>query len=230
MIENELLAALPKDERKSLLPELERVPLNLGDVLHEPQESVEYIYFPNSGVVSSLTVLGERLNIEVGTVGREGMIGLPVFLGVNKTLTRAIVQAPGEALRLETEKFTKASAKDTHFHDVLHRYTYTQLSQISCSVACIRFHRVEQRLARWLLRMRDHVQEDKFQLTQEFLSAMVGAQRPHISTAAGKLQKAGLISYRRGNISIIDGDGLEAASCNCYGIIKKNYGCNEAAK
>ena len=226
MIENQLLALLPDAEREGLFPNLEPVPLNLGDVLHEPQDSIEHVYFPNTGVVSMLTVLRERASIEVGTIGKEGMVGLPIFLGVNRMLNRAVVQVPGEAMRLSVEVFKDATNRDGSFHNLLHRYSYTQLSQMSCSVACIRFHGVEQRLARWLLRMRDHVQEDEFQLTQEFLSLLVGAQRPHVTTAAGKLQKAGLIRYHRGHIAILDGQGLETASCDCYSIIKKNSdGC-----
>ncbi len=222
-IANILLASLPRKERDALLPELERVALELGHVIHEPQDSVRHVYFPNSGVVSMVTILDDRSVIEVGTVGNDGMIGLPIFLGVNRMITRAVVQVPGEAMRMTAGAFKEAARQGTSLHDLLHIYTYTLISKVSCSIACIRYHGVEKRLARWLLRIRDHVQEDEFRLTQQFLSLMVGAKRPHITTAAGKLQKAGLISYHRGAISVLDRDGLQTAACDCYQIIKKNF-------
>lgn len=223
---NILLASLPRKERNTLFAKLERVALELGDVLHEPKDSVRHVYFPNSGVVSMLTILDDRSVIEVGTVGNDGMVGIPVFLGVNRMITRAVVQVSGEAMRMTVREFEEAAGQGTSLHDLLHTYTYTLLSQVACSVACIRYHGVEKRLARWLLRIRDHVQRDEFRLTQKFIALMVGAKRPHITTAAGKLQKAGLISYRRGEIAVLDRDGLQTASCDCYRIIKKNFdGC-----
>jgi CRP-like cAMP-binding protein len=223
MSENQLLAALPRDERERLMNQMERVHLNQGTILHEPNEPCQHVYFPNSGVISMLSCLEDDCNIEVGTVGNEGMVGTSVFLGVNKTYNRAIVQVTGEAMRMRVEDFEKATAQDGSFHRLLHLYTYTLLSQVSCSIVCNRFHETEKRLARWLLRIRDHVGADRFYLTQAFISKMVGTPRPHITTAAGKLQKAGLISYRRGNIAILDGQGLEKASCSCYHTVKDYY-------
>jgi CRP-like cAMP-binding protein len=223
VIENQLLAALSDEERERFLPTVERVSLTLGEVLYEPEEAIHHVYFPNSGVVSMLTILGENASVEVSTVGKEGVVGVPLFLGVNLMLNRAVVQVPGEAMSIEAEAFVDAAKHSGMFHRLLHLYTYTLLSQMSYSVACIRFHNVEKRLARWLLQIQDHVQVDEFQLTQGFIARMVGAKRPHVTTAAGNLQKAGLIRYYRGKIAVLDRDGLKTAACDCYRIIKKSF-------
>jgi CRP-like cAMP-binding protein len=222
MSENRILAALPRSERESLLKQTERVPLHQGDVLHEPGAATRFVYFPTGGVVSMLGCVDD-CSIEVGTVGKEGVVGAAVFLGVNKMYNLAIVQVAGEAIRMKVEAFQKAAAPDNSLHALLHLYTYTLLCQAAYSIACNRFHGTERRLARWLLRIRDHVGAENFYLTQEFLSKMVGTPRPHITTAAGKLQKAGLIRYWRGDIDILDGDGLEKASCHCYRAIRDYY-------
>ncbi|MFL6277608.1 MAG: Crp/Fnr family transcriptional regulator [Blastocatellia bacterium] len=222
MSENQILAALPPRERTSLLKQTERVPLNQGDVLHKPEQATRFVYFPTAGVVSMLGCIDDR-SIEVGTVGNEGIAGAAVFLGINKMYNLAIVQVAGEAMRIRVKDFQKAAAQDNVLHGLLHLYTYTLLCQATYSIACNRFHDTERRLARWLLRIRDHVGAGNFYLTQEFLSKMVGTPRPHITTAAGNLQKAGLIRYYRGDIDILDGDGLEKVSCHCYRTIKDYY-------
>lgn len=226
MNENRIIAAIPDDEQRRLRPHLEHMTLNLGDVLHEPGDSLPYIYFPIKGVVSLLTTVEERESIEVGTVGPEGMVGVPVFLGVNRMLTRAIAQIPGEALRMGVEAFKEAAHRNVTFHQLLHQYSYAQLSQMAQTIACNRYHNNEKRLARWLLRIRDHLQSNSFYLPQEFIAAMLGIKRPHITVAAGKLQRAGLISYHRGAITICDRRGLKRVACECYGAIKQGYdGC-----
>jgi CRP-like cAMP-binding protein len=224
--ENRLLAALPRGERKAVEANMERVPLAFGEVVHEPDRSLRHVYFPVGGIVSILSVLCGPASIEVGTIGKEGMVGLPVFLGVNVSYTRAVVQVRGEALRMEAKVFEAAVRESRSLQRLLHLYTYALLSQMACIIACNRFHATEKRLSRWLLRIQDQVGSGEFRLTHEFIARMVGAQRPHISTAAGGLQAAGLISYRRGEIKILDRQGLEKASCTCYHNIK-NYadGC-----
>ena len=218
--QNHLLAALPRGDRKAIEANLERVPLAVGEVIHEPDRSLRYVYFPIGGVVSILSVLCGPASIEVGTIGKEGMVGLPVFLGVNVSYTRAVVQVRGEALRMRAKVFEAAARESGPLQRLLHLYTYALLSQMACIIACNRFHATEKRLARWLLRIQDHIGSDEFRLTHEFIARMVGAQRPHISTAASGLQAAGLIRYRRGEIKILNRHGLEQASCTCYHSIK----------
>jgi CRP-like cAMP-binding protein len=216
VIANQLLAALPADGRERLLPELEPVPLAVGDVLYNPGDHIRHVYFPNHGVVSIINTLGGHLSIEVGMVGREGMVGIPVFLGVNAAINQAVVQVPGDAVRVTADAFKEAVGRDGPFHDLLHLYTYALLTQMSLSIACNRFHNVEKRFARWLLVIHDRVDSDEFLLTQEYISRMLGAHRPHVTTAARALQKAGLIRYERGKLNILDRQGLERTSCGCY--------------
>ena len=223
MIANQLLAALPAEELERLLPDLEHIPLTIGDVLYTPDDPIRYVYFPNNGVVSILNTLGERLSIEVGMVGKEGLVGIPIFLGVDMAINQAVVQVPGDAMRMVADTFRDAVKRDGPLHDLLHLYTYALLTQMSLSIACNRFHNVEKRFSRWLLVIHDRLDSDEFLLTQEYISRMLGAQRPHVTTAAGALQKAGLISYRRGRIAILDRDGLEKSSCGCYRNGKENF-------
>ncbi|MCA1850180.1 MAG: Crp/Fnr family transcriptional regulator [Acidobacteria bacterium] len=216
VITNQLLAALPARERKRLLPILEPVPLTVGDVLYNPDDAIRHVYFPNRGVVSIINTLGSHLSIEVGMVGREGMVGIPVFLGVSAAINQAVVQVPGDAVRMSARAFKEEAKRDGPFHDLLHLYTHALLTQMSLSIACNRFHNVEKRFARWLLVIHDRVDSDEFVLTQEYIARMLGAHRPHVTTAARTLQGAGLISYNRGKLAILNRRGLEKASCACY--------------
>ena len=184
MSENHLLAALSIKERERLLPKLERVPLPLGDVIYEADERIRHVYFPTSGVVSVLCTTDDGASIEAATVGPEGMAGIPVFLGVDVSPNRALVQIAGEALRMEAEVFRELADRNSRFHSLLHLYTYALMNQMSLSVACNRFHNVEKRFARWLLVIHDRVDSDEFLLTQEYISRMLGAHRPHVTTAA----------------------------------------------
>lgn len=224
MIENRLLAALPGEEKGRLLPDLERVSLNVRGILYDLDDPIRYVYFPNSGVISILTVVDDGLTIEAGTVGREGVVGIPVFLGIDTSINRAVVQVAGEAMRMKAEAFKEAARRSGLFHDLLQLYTYALLTQISLSVACNRFHGVEKRLARWLLMMNDRAGVDEFQLTQEFIARMLGARRPHVTTAARNLQNGGLIRNGRGKIAILNRQGLERVSCDCYISCKKRCG------
>jgi CRP-like cAMP-binding protein len=214
--ENHLLTALPVEERERLLPHLERVSLSLGDVLYETGEPIRHVYFPTSGVVSLLCTLDDGASIEVGTGGLEGLAGVPVFLGADASPNRALVQVAGEAMRMKSEVFRELAEQHGRLHDLLHLYTYALMTQMSLSVACNRFHSVEKRLARWLLMMHDRALVDEFQFTQELISRMIGTRRPHVSTAIGSLHNAGLIRNGRGNIHILDRQGLMNIACECY--------------
>jgi CRP-like cAMP-binding protein len=224
LVGNRLLAALPRSEQKQLLPKLERVPLAIGDILYEPDEPIRYTYFPYQGVVSILTLLEGRSSIEVGTVGNEGVAGITIFLGVDASPNRAVVQVPGEAMKMKASDFKAAVKKDgSQFRKLVQLYAYVLLTQMSLSVACNRFHNVERRLARWLLAIQDRVQSNEFLLTQEYIAQMLGAHRPHVTKAVGNLQSGGLIRFSRGKIIIVNRRGLEKVCCDCYHIAKSRF-------
>ena len=217
---NRLLAALPRKDYHRLLAGLEPVTLNYGEVLYEPGEPIRHVYFPNDCIVSLLTTVEGHQALEVGLVGREGMVGISLALGVDVSSVRALVQGTGTALRMNAARFRKELRKSQPFRSELHRFIHAKLAQARQNAACNRFHVVEARLARWLLMTRDRVRTDQFLLTHEFLADMLGVRRVGVSTAAGALQKRKLISYSRGKIRILDRKGLEAASCGCYEIVK----------
>ncbi|MBA2501928.1 MAG: Crp/Fnr family transcriptional regulator [Pyrinomonadaceae bacterium] len=217
---NRLLAALPKKEYQRLLPQLEHVPLTFGDILYESGERIRHVYFPNDSIVSLLSAVEDRELLEVGIVGNEGMAGISVFMGVDTSLNQAIVQGTGTAMRMKATTLRKEVDDLESLHRLLNRYTHSLLTQISQSATCNRFHKVNARLARWLLMKRDRLGADEFRLTQEFMSKMLGVRREGVSVAAGALQRSKLINYSRGIITILDRAGLEAVSCKCYKIIK----------
>ena len=223
MSENQLLAALSVEGRKRLRPSLRRVPLTLGDVVYEADERIRHVYFPASGVISLLCITDDGASIEAGTIGMEGMAGIPVFLGVDSSPNRAVVQVAGEAMRMEAEAFREVAGRSGRFHDFLHLYTFALMTQMSLSVACNRFHSVEKRLARWLLMMQDRAQVDEFCFTQELISQMIGTHRPHVSTAVNSLHNAGLIHNGRGRIGILDRKGLVKIACECYLAAKRKF-------
>jgi CRP-like cAMP-binding protein len=217
---NRLLATLPKNEYKRLLPKLKTVNLVLGEALYESGEAIKYIYFPNDSIISLISELSETSGLEVGMVGIEGMAGLPVFMGVSSSSTRALVQGAGTAMRMSSAAVRKEASRLGSLHRLLHRYSHSLLTQVSQSSACNRFHLVNARLARWLLMTNDRLGVEEFPLTQEFLSSMLGVRREGVSKAAGALQAAKLIRYTRGVITVLNRRGLEAKSCDCYAIIK----------
>ena len=217
---NRLLATLPKKEYERLLPGLKRIPLNFGEVLYEPGDTIKHVYFPNDSIVSLLAALSERSTLEVGMVGNEGFAGLPIFMGVNVSQTRALVQGAGSAMRMTSAAVRHEANHLGALHRLLHRYSHSLLTQVSQSVACNRFHSVDARLARWLLMTSDRLGLDQFRLTQDFMSNMLGVRREGVNKAAGALQAAKLIRYSRGMITILDRRRLEANSCECYAIIK----------
>jgi CRP-like cAMP-binding protein len=220
---NRLLAALPKDEYQQLLPMLAPCPLVFREVIYESGDRIRNVYFPTSGIISLLAAVEDRATLEVGIVGREGMVGLPAFMGVQTSGNRAVVQGAGEAMRMKATAFRNACENGGSFPRLLRRYTHSRLTQIAQGAACNRFHPIDARLARWLLMTRDRMGTDGFQLTQEFLSNMLGVRREGVSKAASELQQRHLISYSRGNLLILNRAGLHALACHCYGIIKAEY-------
>jgi len=221
--ENRLLSALPDVDRQRLLPHLEPVRTALKQILYAPNEPVAQVYFPLNGVVSLMTIMDDGSAIEVATVGNEGMIGLPVFLGAGSMPGQALSQIPGDALQMTAEAFAAAVHSGGALQQVLQRYTQGLLNQIAQSAACNRLHPMTERCARWLLMTHDRVREDEFALTHEFLSQMLGVRRATVTVAVGALQQAGVIRSRWGHITIFDRAGLENASCECYRIIRAEY-------
>lgn len=213
---NTLLAALPRAESLQLCKGMDRVDLIYGTILYEPGDTIRHVYFPNDSVVSLLTLVDQHQALEVGLVGREGMVGLPVAMDVKTTPVRALVQGSGSAMRMGTAPFLKALAKSSALQRLVRLYTANLMAQITQTAACNRFHVVEARLAKWLLMTHDRLRASPFHLTQAFLAHMLGVRRVGVTIAASSLQKAGLISYSRGNITILDRKGLEAAACSCY--------------
>ncbi|HST21694.1 MAG TPA: Crp/Fnr family transcriptional regulator [Blastocatellia bacterium] len=222
-IENRILRALPAKEYKRLVAHLEQVPLPFAEVLYEPGDTIEYVYFPNVGVVSLLSTVEDRSTLEVGVIGNEGMVGLSVLLGVKTSPNRALVQGEGSAMRMKAATLRKAMNGDGSLQKLLYLSTHALMTQISQSAACNRFHIVEARLARWLLMTHDRTGTDEFRLTQQFLSDMLGVRRVGVTNAATALQKNKLITYSRGQITVLNRAGLEAAACKCYSIIKAEY-------
>ena len=217
---NRLLATLPKKDYERLLPGLKRISLAFGEVLYEPGDTIKHVYFPNDSIVSLLSALTETSTLEVGMVGNEGMAGLPVFMGVNTSQTRALVQGAGSAMRMTTANVRLEANRFGSLHRLLRRYSHSLLTQISQSAACNRFHSVEARLSRWLLMTADRLSADEFRLTQDFMSSMLGVRREGVNKAAGALQTHKLIRYSRGMIGILNRPGLEAKACLCYALIK----------
>ena len=217
---NTLLASLPRKEHRRLLGLLEPVTLGFGQVLYEPGDAITHVYFPDLSLVSLLTLVDERMAVEVGLVGYEGMVGVSLALGVGVSPVRALVQAAGTATRMKAAHFLRELGRSVPLQRAIQRYTHVLMAQVAQTAACNRFHVVEERLARWLLMSRDRVQSERIPMTQEFLSHMLGVRRVGVTKAAGQLQKRKLIEYSRGNIRIVDQLGLEAAACSCYRTVK----------
>jgi CRP-like cAMP-binding protein len=191
--------------------------------LWEPGRPIEAVYFPLDFVASILAVTSEGLQVEVGTVGNEGLVGLPVFLGAESCPGRAFVQVPGQGERLDAGVFRREARREGTLRDILHRYTLSFMNQVSQGFACNRAHPATQRLARWLLTVRDRVRREEFPLTHQFMGQMLAVRRATVTETAGALQKAKLISYRRGLITIRDSIGLEQIACECYWIVRGDY-------
>ena len=214
---NRLLAALPPNDYERIAPFLKTIPLKLKQTLHKVGEPVEYVYFPGGGFLSLLTVLQNGTMVEVATVGREGMAGLPAALNSDPSPSETFVQGESEwCWRMPTPAFRREIERRGALHELVSRYSHALFAVVMQSTACNAIHSVEQRLARWLLTAQDRMQANDFPLTQEFLAMMLGASRPMVTVVAGTLQKAGLITYHRGHLTVVDRERLEAASCECY--------------
>jgi CRP-like cAMP-binding protein len=222
-IPNKILSALPTKEYERLLPHLEYVPLPLGQVLYDMDDTILNVYFPNRGIVSLVTHLKEGASVEVGLIGSEGMVGLSVVLGDSVASNQAIVQIADGGMRLSVEALKQELSQGGQLLPLLLRYTQALLRQVSQTAACNRTHHVGERLARWLLTCHDRVESDELLLTQEFIADMLGTRRAGVSEAATVLQVAGLIRYVRGHITILNREGLEEFACECYGVVKKEF-------
>ena len=219
-IANKLLAALPRTEYERLRSDLESVKLLAGATLCQAGDRIAHAYFPNNCLVSLLVVAEGRKTLNVGLVGSEGIVGIPLTLGIGVSSVRAVVQEAGTAMRITSARFDREFHRNPSLRRALLRYTHALMTQSSQTAACCRFHLLEARLARLLLMTRDRMRSNDFHLTHEFLAQMLGVRRVGVTKAAGSLQQRRLISYRRGSIRLLNGKGLEAASCRCYQIVK----------
>ena len=210
-------------ERQQMLPYLEELDVALRHEVFSADGPIEHVYFPLSCVISVHTRMQDGIAIEIVAIGREGMVGLPIFLGGQQTPATAFCQIAGRALRIDAAAFRAAVAVNPVLNMILLRYTQALLTQVSQSAACNRVHPIAERCARWLLATHDNVDGESFELKQEFLAEMLGVRRPRVSVAAGILQRAGLIRYSRGRLQVIDRAGLESAACECYGVISREY-------
>src|ERR1700686_414655 len=217
--ENRILGALPAAERAKVLEATHSVALDARMVLFEPGDTVDAVYFPTDGVISLVTPLHDGAIVEVATVGNEGIVGIPL-VPLGGLAVRAITQVAGYGLRLEAAAFVGWTERSHAFRTLVDRYTQALFGQIAQAAACNRLHSSEERLSRWLLMSQDRVGSNNFMITQEFLGQMLGARRSTVSVSAGILQRAGLIRYKRGHVTIVDREGLEAVSCECYAVIK----------
>jgi CRP-like cAMP-binding protein len=221
---NRLLELLPNGERLRVESSMQRIPIEPHDMLYSPGEHMDNVYFPLWGVISLMTPLEDGSAVETAVVGNEGMVGVHAFLGGGAIgNAQAMGQIPGEALRMNADHFRAELTGDGKLRQVMLGYSQALITQISQGVACNGVHSIQDRCARWLLEAHDRAGTDEFLLTQEFLSDMLGVRRPSVTVAARTLQNAGVIQYRRGRITVVDREGLEEASCECYRAIKAEY-------
>ena len=221
--ENHLIEGLPHDERLRLRAVSESVELSMAEVLYEPDRPARHVYFPTGAFISMVAVCDDSPGLEVGMVGREGMLGAQVALGVPTPAFRAQVQGPGAAWRIGVQAFGVELARNPELQRNVNRYIHVLMAQLAGAAACQRFHLIHQRLARWLLMSQDRAQADHFLVTHEFLAGMLGVRRVGITHAAGALQRQGLIEYHRGDMKVLDRSGLEAAACGCYAADRRAY-------
>jgi CRP-like cAMP-binding protein len=216
-VQNRLLAALPTSDRERLVVALDVIPLKLKELLHKPGEPIRHVYFPGGGFCSLVTVLEDGSMVEVATIGKEGAVGVTGVLDGTPPSSATMVQgASSTCYRMPADTFRREMNRRGAFYELLTRYGHALVGFIMQSTACNAVHSVEQRLARWLLMAHDRMESEEFRLTQEFAAMMLGATRPTVTVVAGTLQKAGLITYRRGRLKVLDRARLEAASCECY--------------
>ena len=220
---NRLLGLLPRRDYERLRPHLQRIPLMYRQSLYRANKPIGLVYFIETGVGSLVNTMANGDAAEVGTIGNEGVVGLPLVLGDDRAPTSVYVQVPGSGLRMKATLFNKELARSASMRTVMLHYTHAFFNQVAQSAACNQFHSLEQRCCRWLLMTHDRMHSDEFLLTQEFLAMMLGVQRTGVTAAAGALQRAGLIRYKRGNVTIIDRGGLQHRSCECYGVSKREF-------
>jgi CRP-like cAMP-binding protein len=222
--QNHLLAALPTADFAPLVAHLELVPMRLGDMLYGPGEQLQHAYFPTTAIVSLHYVMESGASAESAGVGNEGMVGISLFMGGNTTPSSAVVQTAGHAYRLERRKLLQEFNRAGLMQGLLLRYTQALATQMFQTAACNRHHSVEQQLCRWLLLTLDRLPSNELIMTQELVASMLGVRREGITEAAGNLQRAGVISYRRGHIAVLDRAGLENRVCECYAVVRKEMG------
>lgn len=219
-IRNRILAALPADACERIQPHLKTVPLALGEVIYEAHGTLSHVYFPTTAIVSLLYTMENGTSAEMGVVGCDGVVGIAVFMGGDTTPNRAVVQNAGDAFQLELRYFREEFRRVGELHRLLLLYTQALLTQMSQTAVCNRLHSVEQQLCRCLLLSHDRLESDELVMTQELIASMLGVRREGVSVAANRLQRAGLIRYKRGHITILDRPGLEAKVCECYQVVK----------
>ena len=220
---NRLLAALPPEEYERVLPHLAHVPFSLGQVVYESGGRMDYIYFPTGAIISLLYMMEDGASAEMGMAGKEGLVGVALFMGGGTMPNRAVVQSAGDAFRMRARALQEEFARGGTFQRMMLRYTQALLTQMSQTAVCNRLHGIEQQLCRWLLLSHDRIDSDELVMTQELIANMLGVRREGVTAAAGRLQEQGLISYVRGRIQILDRAGLEAAVCECYKVVKDEY-------
>ena len=221
--QNRLLAALPQEESARIFPHLERIPLQLGETVYEPGISMHHVYFPATCIVSLLYVMEDGASAEIAVVGNEGIVGVSLFMGGESTTSRAVVQSAGHAYRLNGQLLKDAFFRAGPMQNLLLRYTQALLTQMAQTAVCNRHHSVDQQLCRWLLMSLDRLASNELIMTQELIANMLGVRREGVTEAAGNLQRAGLIHYSRGRITVVDRPGLEMRVCECYQVVKKEF-------
>lgn len=220
---NKLLAALSRKSYERLVPHLELLTFELGDVLYHPKQSIQYVYFPHKTTVSMVTILEDGSMVEIAVVGGEGMLGTALLSGDDISSHQAVVQIADSGVRMKAETFKQEIKNNAELNELVHRYLQALFTQIAQTVAGSRLHPIAERLGRWLLLCQDRMESETLQLTHEFIATMLGARRAGVSVAASTLQAAGIISYHRGKVVIRDREALEEASCECYRTVKDEY-------
>jgi CRP-like cAMP-binding protein len=221
--ENRLLAALPESEYGALQPELEPAPMPLGHAVYESGGRQGYVYFPTDSVVSLLYVLESGASTEIAVTGREGLVGISLFMGGETTPSRAVVQSAGHAFRLRAAVLKRRFESRGELQQLLLRFTQALITQMTQTAVCNRHHSLDQQLCRWLLLMLDRLPSSELRMTQELIAGMLGVRREGVSEAAGRLQSLGLIEYRRGRIVVLERARLESRVCECYAVVKREY-------
>ena len=221
--QNYLLAALPPGDFERLCPQLELVPMPLGDALYEPGGKLQHVYFPTTSIVSLLYVLENGASAEIAIVGNEGILGVSIFMGGETTPSRAVVQSAGHGFRLRASVLRKEFERGGALQHLLLRFTQALITQMTQTAVCNRHHSVDQQLCRWLLLSIDRLPDNQLSMTQELIANMLGVRREGVTEAAGKLQADGLIEYSRGKITVLDRERLETRVCECYAVVKREY-------